>query len=222
VELKLLHMVTGDPLRTPTFVMFADPDYFFLTSGADVQVNPSFAWNHGGVAPEINTTFLGLAGPGVRAGGAEDGIWSDHTDIRPTMLALTGLTDDYQSQGRVLSEVLQGWALPVGVRDSGEHFVQLASVYKRINAPVGELGLASLKISTRALASDDGTYTNLENRLSFITALRNHLAEEMLQKLTEAEFQSQRIVEPEGRELVAESQALLDYVNWLGARQQLD
>jgi hypothetical protein len=48
VELKLLHMVTGDPLRTPTFVMFGNPDYFFQTSvpaGApNVGVNPGFAW----------------------------------------------------------------------------------------------------------------------------------------------------------------------------------
>jgi hypothetical protein len=219
VELKLLHMITGDPLRTPTFVMFADPDYFFQTFGPDVQVNPGFAWNHGGVAPEINTTFLGLAGPGLRAQGAEDDVWSDHTDIRPTMLALTGLTDDYPSQGRVLSEVLHRWALPHGVRDSGSHFGELARAYKRINAPVGELGLASLKISTRALAGDDGTYAKLENQLSFITALRDHLADEILEKLTAAEFQGQRISEREGRELVAESQALLDYVNWLAAHQ---
>jgi hypothetical protein len=29
VELRLLHMITGDPQRTPTFVMFGDPDYYF-------------------------------------------------------------------------------------------------------------------------------------------------------------------------------------------------
>jgi hypothetical protein len=101
------------------------------------------------------------------------------------------------------------------VRDSGEHFAELARAYKRINAPVGELGLASLTISTKALAGDHGTYTNLENQLSFITALRNHIADEMLEKLTAAEFQGQRISEREGRELVIKSQALLDYVNWL-------
>jgi hypothetical protein len=119
----------------------------------------------------------------------------------------------------VLSEVLHRWALPEGVRDSGSHFGEPARAYKRINAPVGELGLASLKISTRALAGDDGTYTKLEKQLSFITALRDHLAGEMLEKLTAAEFQGQRISEREGRELVAESQALLDYVNWLAAHQ---
>lgn len=31
VELNMLHMVTGDPARTPTVVMFANPDYFLLT-----------------------------------------------------------------------------------------------------------------------------------------------------------------------------------------------
>jgi hypothetical protein len=211
-------MITGDPLRTPTFVMFADPDYFFQTFGVDVRVNPSFAWNHGGVAPEINTTFLGLAGPGVQAQGKEDDVWSDHTDIRPTILALTGLTDDYQSQGRVLAEVLQDSALPAGIRDSRAPFVALASAYKRINAPVGELGLASLKISTKALAGDNSTYTSLENQLSLITTLRNHLADKMLKQLTAAEFQGQPLPEPEGRELIVESQALLNHVNRLAAR----
>ena len=31
VGLKLLHMVTADPARTPTFVAFAKPDYFVDT-----------------------------------------------------------------------------------------------------------------------------------------------------------------------------------------------
>jgi arylsulfatase A-like enzyme len=143
--------------------MFADPDYFFQTFGADVVVNPGFAWNHGGVSPDINFTYLALAGPGVKNKGVTDDVWSDHTDIHPTMLALLGLKDDYQSQGRVLVENLHHWALPDGVEDSHDEFVELARAYKRTNAPVGELGLASLKISTKALAGDDATYTNLEN-----------------------------------------------------------
>lgn len=31
VEMKLLHMITADPKRTPTFVLFANPD-FWLSS----------------------------------------------------------------------------------------------------------------------------------------------------------------------------------------------
>lgn len=221
VELKLLHMITADPLRTPTFVMFGDPDYFFQTfvpKGApEVGVNPNFAWNHGGVAPEINNTWLGLVGPGVKTQGINSDVWSDHTDIRPTLLALTGLQDDYQSQGRVLAEDLRGSALPSGVQDGHGAFLQLATSYKRINAPVGELGLASLKISTKALAGDEVTYNRLENQLTFITALRDSLAKKMAGMLNAAEFQGQNIDPGQAFELVLESQALLDYVNWLAA-----
>jgi hypothetical protein len=218
VEMKLLHMVTADPLRTPTFVMFGNPDYFFTTSGPAAPVEDSgFAWNHGGVAPEINTTWLGIAGPGVKVQGVTDDVWSDHTDIRPTILSLVGLKDDYQSQGRVLAEALHHWALPEGVEDSRDEFVELARAYKQVNAPVGELGLASLKVSTKALAGDQDTYTKLEGQLAFITSLRNHLADEMLEKLTAAEFHGERIGESEGRELIAKARALVDYVNWLAS-----
>lgn len=226
VELKLLHMVTGDPLRTPTFVMFGNPDYFFQTfvpkGSPNVGVNPGFAWNHGGVAPEINTTFLGLVGPGVKVKGVDDDVWSDHTDIRPTLLSLVGLQDDYQSQGRVLAEDLHRWALPDGVEDRGDEFAELARAYKRINAPVGELGLATLKISTKALAGNDETYNDLENRLRFITDFRDNLAARMLDRLTDAEFQGKRIRGGEARELVLRANALVDYVNWLAARQSND
>jgi hypothetical protein len=227
VELKLLHMVTGDPLRTPTFVMFGNPDYFFSIPQPgiptpDVVVNPGFAWNHGGVAPEINNTFLALAGPGVKNNGLTNSVWSDHTDIRPTLLSLVGLQDDYQSQGRLLAEDLHRWALPDGIEDKGDQFAELARAYKRINAPVGELGLATLKISTAALAGDDATYSDLENRLQFITDFRDNLAAKMLDRLTDAEFQGKRIRGGEARELVLRANALVDYVNWLAARQSND
>jgi hypothetical protein len=219
VELKLLHMITGDPLRTPTFVMFGDPDYFFQTFGSpNVRVNPSFAWNHGGVAPEINNTYLALAGPGVRNNGMTNSVWSDHTDIRPTLLTLVGLQDDYQSQGRVLAEHLQLSALPSGVQNSGAAFEELASAYKRINAPVGELGLASLKVSTAALSGNEATYNELENQLQLITAFRNALAAAMLDALTSAEFQGQRISPIEEQVLVLQAKVLIDYVNRLASQ----
>jgi hypothetical protein len=218
VELKFLHMITGDPLRTPTFVMFGNPDYFFQTFGSpNVVVNPGFAWNHGGVAPEINNTFLGLAGPGVKNSGLSDSVWSDHTDIRPTLLSLVGLKDDYQSQGRVLAEDLHRFALPAGVEDSHDEFVELARAYKRINAPVGELGLATLKISTAALSGNDDTYGDLESRLQFITAFRDSLAAKMIDRLSDAEFDGKRIRGGEERSLVVQADALLDYANWLAA-----
>jgi hypothetical protein len=84
---------------------------------------------------------------------------------------------------------------------------------------VGELGLATLKISTAALAGDDATYNELENRLQTITAFRDALAAEMLEHLTEAEFQGKRIRGGEEQALVLRADALVDYVNRLAARQ---
>lgn len=217
VELKLLHMITGDPLRTPTFIMFADADYFFQTGAANcaspcVFQNPAFAWNHGGIQPEIVRTWLGLAGPGVANHGIDDSVWSDHTDIRPTMLALTGLQDHYQHEGRALVEEFSGWALPAGVSASPDLFSELAAAFKAINAPNGPLGRASLIISTKALAGNDSTYSNLENKLAGITSTRDLLSGEMVGELENAEFNGQPLSQNNVQTLVDESYQLLDYV----------
>src|SRR6185312_3325045 len=153
VEMKLLHMVTADPARTPTFTLFANPDYFLFAGApnctqACVAENPAFAWNHGDVSPEITTTWLGLVGPGVRHMGVDQSVWADHTDVRPTTMELLGLKDDYSHDGRVLFEVLTDTALPPVVRTHLDLYVQLAQLYKQINAPLGTLGMATLHTST--------------------------------------------------------------------------
>ncbi len=104
VGMKILHMITADPFRTPTFTAFADPDrFFFSTAGATptacafipARSSQSFAWNHGDIQDEIATT--GIANLGV------DGTtWTDHTDVRPTILELAGLKDDYIQDGQNL------------------------------------------------------------------------------------------------------------------------
>ena len=114
-EMAILHMVNADPARTPTFAMFAKPDYFLSPGAANcntscVSVNPGFAYNHGDYAAEINTNYTAFAGPGVRHLGLDGtsaangpnsagpnsgqtevvnsgttGTWVDETDIRPTL-----------------------------------------------------------------------------------------------------------------------------------------
>ena len=70
-EEAILHMVNADPARTPTFALFARPDYF-LSSGSTscgtscVTQNTGFAWDHGDYAAEINTNYIGFVGPGVK------------------------------------------------------------------------------------------------------------------------------------------------------------
>jgi hypothetical protein len=145
-------------------------------------------------------------------------VWSDNTDIRPTLLTLVGLKDDYPSQGRVLAEDLLPSALPDGINDSGDAFAELAAAYKRINAPVGELGLASLKISTAALAGDDATYNNLESQLQLITAARDALVARMFDRLSDAEFGGKHVSHGEELTMVRQANALIDYVNGLAAQ----
>ena len=114
--MKTLHMVTADPNRTPTFTPFADPDWFFFATGGTppatcatpdacasipARTSQSFAWNHGDIQDEIASTWVGYVGPGVRNLGTSD-VWTDHTDVRPTMLTLLGLHDDYIQDGRAV------------------------------------------------------------------------------------------------------------------------
>src|ERR1700719_3575743 len=101
-EMALLHMVTKDPARTPTFAYFANDD-FFITAGSKAapcvsiaacsNQQPGFNWNHGDFQNDITRTWLGLVGPGVRRLGSTGELFTDHTDVRPTMIALAGLPD---------------------------------------------------------------------------------------------------------------------------------
>jgi hypothetical protein len=179
VELKLLHMVTGDPKRTPTYVMFGNTDFWAQSGSATcasgcVSVNSSEAWNHGDVAPEINTTWLGVVGPSVRHLGVDNALWSDHTDIVPTMLSVLGLRSDYVPDGRVLTEVL--------ARPTDPAVTRLGEVYSQLEAAVGQFGLDTLTASTHALASNtpgDATYTSIENQLAHLGAARDALVAAM-------------------------------------------
>src|SRR5262249_5242138 len=160
VGMNALHMVTADPQRTPTLVMFAHPDYFFFTAAANCNTScitvptlpptNTFAWNHGGIQPAIATTWLGIVGPGVQHNG-DDATWADHTDTRPTMLSLIGLQDTYPHDGRVLVDQLDAWAVPQSLRAHRETLRRLGEVYKQLNAPFGRFGMDTLTISTRAI-----------------------------------------------------------------------
>jgi len=214
VEMKLLHMITADPPRTPTFTYFADPAYF-LFAGAPNCNSPcvgqqfGFAWNHGDFQQEIVNTWLGMAGPGVVNLGVDGQIWSDHTDIRPTILALAGLHDDYAHDGRVLVEALDPAALPLSMRIHMGTLVRMAQTYKQIDAPVGQLGLTTLARSTTALSGDNATYTSIENQLSALTDQRNAVASQMIAMLEAAAFDGRAIDQKTAQALIAQGQALL-------------
>jgi hypothetical protein len=224
VEEDMLHMVTSDPSRTPTFTMFALPDYFLFGGAPNcnspcITENPAFAWNHGDVQPDITTTWLGIVGPGVRAKGTDNSVWTDHTDIRPTILMLLGLRDDYAHDGRAIIEPLYDWAVPQALRAHRETLLRLGQVYKQINGAVGQLGLDSLAISTRALESgspsDDSVYTSLENQLITFTTQRDMIAGQMASILESATFDNQAVDEQQALSLISQANDLLASVHTL-------
>jgi Type I phosphodiesterase / nucleotide pyrophosphatase len=227
VGMKALHMITADPQRTPTLVMFAHADYFFFTGAANCNSpcifipppsNFTFAWNHGGIQPEIATTWLGMVGPGVAQQGTDSTIWADHTDGRPTMLTLVGLKDTYIHDGRILAEILENSAIPSAVRSSNS-FIALAQMYKQINAPFGQFAMDSLVASTKAIksgsASDDSVYTIIEGKIDSLTGQRNEVAMKMRAFLENAAFNGQTINSNKAQSLIKQGQTLLDKMHAL-------
>jgi hypothetical protein len=183
-EMKLLHMfTTGDRARNASFAYFANPDYFltdFPTSTCLTCINPLFAWNHGDIQPEIATTWLGFVGPGVRVNGVDGTTWTDHTDVRPTILSVLGLKDSYQDDGRVILEVLNGNAVARGLSVHRGGLVKLGAAFKQLDAPFGRFGMDSLAYATPRIASGsssgDTAYTALEARLADWGARRDDIA----------------------------------------------
>jgi hypothetical protein len=220
-----LHMISGDPLRTPTFVDFMDDDYFGFAGAANCASacvtapgswsrplpanSNSFAWNHGGYTPDIVRIWAGVVGPGVEQR-SDDATWVDHTDLRPTILALTGLSDDYTHDGRVITEILGGRAVPQSLRAHRETLERLGAAYKAINAPVGPFGLDIIEISDAAVRStDEARYAELSTAIQQLGAERNAIASRMQKILEDAAFGNAAIDEQEAKGLIAQANALL-------------
>ena len=205
-------MVNADPARTPTFALFAKPDYFLQTTGPNLAINTSFAYNHGDYAAEINTNYAAFAGPGVRhlgldgqapgtgpnsagqdsgqvtvPGSGTTGTWMDETDIRPTLMYLTGLKDDYEHDGRVVTEILSSPNSALGAPG----VAALGACYKQLNSSVGQFGTFTLRASTAAVESDtpgDTEFQTVNAALAGLNRLRDVQAQHIKDRLDAAAF----------------------------------
>jgi hypothetical protein len=112
-----------------------------------------------------------------------------------------------------LVEIISPRQLPDSLRTRRETLLRLATLYKKINAPIGDLAEASLSVSTRALATIDApTSTQLTQHLQGWTAERNQLAARTKATLPAAEFAGEPISEVEAHALIAAGERLLDRV----------
>jgi hypothetical protein len=219
VEEGILHMVDADPARTPTFALFAKPDYFFSPGSATCPASgcvfqtSSFAYDHGDYAAEINTNYVGFAGPGVKTLGLDGsgpadgpssagpdsgqtvvinsgtkGTWVDETDIEPTTLYLAGLRGDYNRDGRVISQILSDPNRAL----SGHEVARLGACYKQLNSSVGKFGAYTLVASTNAVESStpgDAEFNQVNAQLRFLEKARDQLANQIKDELNDAAFQ---------------------------------
>jgi len=223
-EMKTLHMVTADPLRTPTFTPFADPDWFFFATGggdcptpADCAFIPprgpsSFAWNHGDIQDEIASTWAGYVGPGIKNLGDDNRVWTDHTDHRPTLLTLLGLRDDYQTDGRTVTEIAHQNALPISLRIHHPSLERLGQAYKQLMASFGSFSMDTLVASTTALASNstgDATYLRIEGQIRSLTEQRDALAADIRTGLNNAEFNGTNLSENQIKAWIRAANGLL-------------
>jgi hypothetical protein len=140
----------------------------------------------------MQTIWLGLVGPGISAQGVDSKTFADQVDLRPTLMALTGLHDDYRVDGRVLTQALDHQGLPRALQSDQHTVAELGAVYKQIDAVDGQFAAATLAASTRGIASgsatNDSTYTATEAALSKLEQSRDRIASEIQNALLGAEF----------------------------------
>jgi len=208
LEQRVLHMQTADTLRTPTYSIFPVPDYFFGTTGANVAINSGFAYDHGYYSPNIDVTWAAFTGPGVAVRGVDgpqpvdgnqpqdpnstktvpeastQGTWVEEADIRPTLLHLVGLSDDYQSDGHVITQALT--SVPPALQATED----LAAGYDQINSSVGQLATDTLIADTKALASgsssDDSAFATEQATLQQLADDRDQAAQKIKDTLSAA------------------------------------
>jgi hypothetical protein len=209
--LRAIHMLNADPQRNMSFTMFSVPDYFFQTSSPCPSgkgqgcVNDGFAWIHGDYSNDIGQTWLGLAGPGVASNGLDRTTWTDHTDIVPTIDALTGLTADYTPDGRAITQVLTP---SVAKGANGQSFTDLGDVYKQLDAPYGDFAHSLIVASTKGIKGDDSTYLATERAIQSLASQRDTLVAQMQAVLDGGAVGHREQLIREGRTLLDEAAAL--------------
>jgi len=220
-QMQLMHMVTASPARTPHVIMFGDPDYLIRTSAsrADcaapptcVAINPDVAWLRGDIALLLGGSWFGMAGPGIARRGETADILSHHADLRPTLLALVGLTDRYMHDGVVLVDALEPGALPAELAAAPETYATLARATKTLNEPLGQLARNSLALASKAIKGGDAGYERYLDTIGAITARRDALAREINAQIDGAAFGRQPINPAYARALIGRAEVLVNEV----------
>jgi hypothetical protein len=159
--MKALHISAGGDARTPTFMAFSDPD-------STVQFGTTqnrYRWNHGNIHPDITDIWVGLVGPGIRRGRLT--AYTEQVDLIPTIRALLDIPLGSDTDG-------------VAITTAWKHrLAALREGYKQLNAPLGEFGMAVLRISTAGVKGGSDARAAADERIAELAGTRNDLVAEM-------------------------------------------
>jgi hypothetical protein len=100
---------------------------------------------------------------------------------------LTGLRDDYEHDGRVITQLLTH----VGGALRSPAVTALGACYKQLNSSVGQFGTATLQAATAAIESStpgDHAYLHTDRALSALERARDSLAGTIKAELEAAAF----------------------------------
>jgi len=141
--------------------------------------------------------------------------WTDHTNLRPTILSMLGLKDDYTDDGRVLVEALTKQALPTAL--SASKVQELGDAYEQLNASFGDFAQAILAASTAAVEGPDANYAAADTAIANVIAQRDTLAGQIRAALNGAAFDNAPISNSTAGDYVSRAKSLLAQASSLAA-----
>jgi hypothetical protein len=202
--------------RQPSFILYGNADSWWADTmngsrGTKITQDKSKKWVHGTVGDAINTTWLALVGPDIRA--HQIGTFVDTVDALPTIDYILGLPIPSYTDGRVLFEALWPSQLPDGFAANATLAGQLADAYKQINAPVGAFAIAALNESTQIATAAGTPEAQLrDDRLSALVDRRNALAPQ-LQAMINTAVEGQNVDRQQANDLLEQANVLMNQVN---------
>jgi hypothetical protein len=235
VEEGILHMVNADPARTPSFALFAKPDYYLSTGSATcpssgcVAQDTAYAWDHGDYAAEINTNYVAFAGPGVQhlgvdGDGPADGPNSAGPNSGQVTVPGSGTTGTWTDETDITPTELYLTGLHAGYTLDGRVISQilahpngvlrdpqvtaLGACYKQLNSSVGEFGTDTLLASTRAVESGtpgDALFSQINASLLSLEKARDALAIKIKNELNAAAFSDVPVPDAHGQTAACEA-----------------
>lgn len=163
--MKALFIASAADARFPTLSAFSDAEATYVRA----PCAPCTRWNHGTIHPDITDIWLAFVGPGVRPGALD--VYTDHTDVVPTIRALLGLPASTEYDGVAIT--------PAFKAQTSADLLRLRAAFKDVNAPFGAFGTRLLASSTKGVLGGPDARAAADARIRDLAAKRDALVGDM-------------------------------------------